>query len=261
MAGWLLRLSFVPSSIIYVGDTDAGVVPPPRVPPSVSMHCWDLITRRTILLTLLLYTVGESFATVLFIIAVIVCSVVFWLTKGIAFGYLRSKLSENTGSTLLAFHLIISIILALALPNNYLISFPFFESLYNKNELWIPVTMFGLLVVFVTLFGLFLSLIFRPSEQEVSNPNHSDDSKEVYHSGRYWPTTLVLVATGAFFFWILSGFRGSFNQHMSRYTDSDNKYYRNLFTGLIIFVLLLTTVSRIMVWVYNKLIYVVNNAC
>jgi glucan phosphoethanolaminetransferase (alkaline phosphatase superfamily) len=199
------------------------------------------------LLNLLLFTVGESVATALVIIATVAFGLVFWLTKGIAFGYTRSKLSENTRSTLLTIHLIFSIILALALPNNYLISFPFFESLYNQNEFWIPVSMFVLLIMFVTFFGLCLSLIFEPSKQEDqdSDPNPDNSEEVVYHSGRFRPITLVLVATGAFLFWTLSGFHGSFNHHMSRYTDSDNKYDRNFFAGLIIFVLLVTTVSRI----------------
>ena len=44
-------------------------------------------------------------------------------------------------------------------------------------------------------------------------------------------TTLIIVSTGAAFYWILSGFKGTFNDYMSRYYDRDNKYDKNYWTG------------------------------
>ena len=44
-------------------------------------------------------------------------------------------------------------------------------------------------------------------------------------------STLLFVSTGAFFYWTLSGFKGNFDDYMSRYHDSDNKYDKNYWTG------------------------------
>jgi len=49
---------------------------------------------------------------------------------------------------------------------------------------------------------------------------------------------LALVATGAFYYWLISGFDGSYNNYMSSYSDNDWKYFKNLFTGLLIIVLI-----------------------
>ena len=45
-------------------------------------------------------------------------------------------------------------------------------------------------------------------------------------------TSLVIVSTGAFCYWALSGFKGTFNDHMSRYYDYDTKFDKNYWTGL-----------------------------
>lgn len=44
--------------------------------------------------------------------------------------------------------------------------------------------------------------------------------------------TLIIVATGAGFYWMLSGFRGTFNDYMSRYYESNSKYDKNFWTGI-----------------------------
>lgn len=51
-------------------------------------------------------------------------------------------------------------------------------------------------------------------------------------------TTLLIVSTGAFVYWTLSGYKGKFNDHMSRYYDSDTKYDKNYITGLGVLVVL-----------------------
>jgi hypothetical protein len=50
---------------------------------------------------------------------------------------------------------------------------------------------------------------------------------------------LVFVSTGAFFYWTLSGFKGTFNDYMSRYHDTDAKYFKNYWTGLALVAILM----------------------
>lgn len=44
--------------------------------------------------------------------------------------------------------------------------------------------------------------------------------------------TLIFVSTGAFFYWTLSGYKGSFNDQMSRYYEYNARYEKNYWTGL-----------------------------
>lgn len=62
--------------------------------------------------------------------------------------------------------------------------------------------------------------------------------------------TLVIVSTGAFFYWALTGFKGKFNDRMSRYYDDDAKYYKNFVTGLIVLVVLFLLVYRILLFFF-----------
>jgi hypothetical protein len=52
----------------------------------------------------------------------------------------------------------------------------------------------------------------------------------------------IAVSIGAFFFWMLSGFKGSFNDFMSRYYDQDNKYEKNYWTGLALLVFIIVNI-------------------
>lgn len=56
---------------------------------------------------------------------------------------------------------------------------------------------------------------------------------------------LVVVATGAFLYWTLSGFKGKFDDYMSRYHDGDVKYFKNLLTGLCILSILFMLIYRV----------------
>ena len=58
-------------------------------------------------------------------------------------------------------------------------------------------------------------------------------------------STLLFVALGAFFYWTLSGYKGKFDDYMSRYYDSDNKYDKNYFTGLGILALIIISILGI----------------
>jgi hypothetical protein len=55
-------------------------------------------------------------------------------------------------------------------------------------------------------------------------------------------TTLIIVSMGAFFFWTLSGYKGTFNNYMSRYYEADSKYEKNYWTGLALLAVLSITV-------------------
>ena len=50
--------------------------------------------------------------------------------------------------------------------------------------------------------------------------------------------TLIFTATGAFVIWFFKGMKTPFENEMSRRLDYDIKYYRNLFTGILVFLLL-----------------------
>ena len=58
-------------------------------------------------------------------------------------------------------------------------------------------------------------------------------------------STLVIVSTGAFFYWTLSGYKGKFNDYMSRYYDTDTKYNKNYWTGLGLLAFLVTIILGI----------------
>ena len=52
------------------------------------------------------------------------------------------------------------------------------------------------------------------------------------------PTRLIIVSIGAFVNWMLSGFKGTFNDQMSRYYDYDSKYDKNYWTGLAVVIVI-----------------------
>jgi hypothetical protein len=54
--------------------------------------------------------------------------------------------------------------------------------------------------------------------------------------------TLIIVSTGAFIRWTMTGFKGTFDNHMSRYHDTDTKYDKNYWTGIIAIVVLVIVV-------------------
>ena len=58
-------------------------------------------------------------------------------------------------------------------------------------------------------------------------------------------STLLFVAVGAFFYWTLSGYKGKFDDYMSRYYDSDNKYDKNYLTGMGILALIAILIQGI----------------
>lgn len=83
----------------------------------------------------------------------------FRLTKGFIGGYLKADIGDEMKSTLLVIHGLGSLILALILPNNYLIDIDVLRDLYNESEIWIAASILTLLFVFILLFGTIFTLV------------------------------------------------------------------------------------------------------
>ncbi len=82
-------------------------------------------------------------------------------TRGYAIGYTRYKISDGVRATLMLIQGFGSLILALALPNNYLNEIESFGKLYRENEIWIAVSILALLFTFLILFGVIFTLAVR----------------------------------------------------------------------------------------------------
>jgi len=55
----------------------------------------------------------------------------------------------------------------------------------------------------------------------------------------------IFVASGAFFYWTLSGYNGKFDDYMSRHSDNDAKYFKNFFTGMTLIGTILVIIGSI----------------
>lgn len=73
--------------------------------------------------------------------------------------YLETDVKTFVKYSALVVHLLSSLVSALMLPNNFLVSFPFFDNLYC-NEIWIPISMIVLLFLHLIIVGWVLSGIF-----------------------------------------------------------------------------------------------------
>ncbi len=181
-------------------------------------------------------------------ITILLIAIAFRLTKGIAFAYMNSKLSANAKSTIIILHILISLVLAVSLPNNYLAEFPFIKTLYERNEWWIPLTMFILLLLSIVVIGVIIGAVFRPTNHRRTNPEPKtvETSDIGFMPYRFSIWTLIIVSIGAFIFWLLSGFKGTFDERMSRYYESDKKFDKNYFAGLIFILILFTSLIRML---------------
>jgi hypothetical protein len=83
------------------------------------------------------------------------------LTRGITIGYMHYQMNENLKSAIVLVHGAVSLILALALPNNYLNEFEFFKNLYKQEDLWIAGSVLILLFTFLVIIGTAVTLIAR----------------------------------------------------------------------------------------------------
>jgi hypothetical protein len=61
-------------------------------------------------------------------------------------------------------------------------------------------------------------------------------------------SSLIFVSTGAFVYWTISGYKGTFDDYMSRFSDTDNKYEKNYWTGAG----LITLVTMIILGILSK---------
>ena len=73
--------------------------------------------------------------------------------------YLSADVSDSIKYLTLVVHLLSSLISALLLPNNVLVTFPLFENLY-RNGIWIPVSMLVLLFLHLIIVGWAFSAFF-----------------------------------------------------------------------------------------------------
>ena len=59
-------------------------------------------------------------------------------------------------------------------------------------------------------------------------------------------TSLIIVSTGAFFYWFLGGFKTKFNEQMSGQYDRDAKYFKNLLTGVVIYTIIFSIIIKVL---------------
>ncbi len=83
------------------------------------------------------------------------------LTKGYSAGYLKSEISGVLKLTLMLIQGFGSLLLALILPNNYLMEVDFFNQLYEKNDLWIALSILVLLILILILSGSIFTVFTR----------------------------------------------------------------------------------------------------
>lgn len=58
-------------------------------------------------------------------------------------------------------------------------------------------------------------------------------------------TSLIVVSTGAFFYWMLSGFKAKFNDYMSGQHEANAKYYKNFVTGVVIYTVIIAIIIKV----------------
>lgn len=95
------------------------------------------------------------------------------LTKGYTVGYVYSSIGEGAARTLMIIHGFGSLIIALALPNNYLNEIPYFNQLYKTDELWIAASMLGMLFVSIIVLGVIFTLAVKTLEKYISDDQES----------------------------------------------------------------------------------------
>lgn len=112
----------------------------------------------------LLLTISNREVTQLFVFIVFIVAVyIFYVTiRVVGIGilkYIGARVNTVIKYFALVIHMSSSLICALLLPNNVLVTFPFFENLY-KNGIWIPISMVLLLFLHLILIGWILSALF-----------------------------------------------------------------------------------------------------
>src|SRR6478735_9793250 len=91
-----------------------------------------------------------------------------YLTRKFTLRYLFCSVHPLVQIILMGLHGLTPLITAIALPNNYLCDVEFFRSLYEKNGIWIPVSMILLFMLIFMIIGSVFSLVvglFFPQEK------------------------------------------------------------------------------------------------
>jgi hypothetical protein len=82
-----------------------------------------------------------------------------YISGGFSTRYNDYNLTEKTKARLTVVQGVVSLILAFAITNNYVVEIPFFGELFAGNSLWIPATAFVLLIFFLTAIGSFITIL------------------------------------------------------------------------------------------------------
>jgi len=91
------------------------------------------------------------------------------ITRGYTIGYAYSSIGEGPIRTIMTIHGLVSLGIALILPNNVLIHFAYVKELFNENELWIAASMLLLLFICLILFGAGLTIAVKEFEKYCFN--------------------------------------------------------------------------------------------
>lgn len=100
------------------------------------------------------------------------------LTRGFIGGYLYTGIGDSLKGGLLIMHGLASLLLALILPNNFLVEIEMFHTLYEESELWIAASMVILLFLFLLGIGSLLTIVTK----RISD--RSPDSSKEYPDAR-----------------------------------------------------------------------------
>ncbi|MEI8202993.1 MAG: hypothetical protein WCH34_08275 [Bacteroidota bacterium] len=114
---------------------------------------------------------------IIFTVILIILGYVFYkLTGGYIFKYSNKIKSEQTAQFLIGAQWVISVISALYLPNNLLSNIKFFHDTFEKNTLWIPVSMIVILGLTLLIIGILINIscdIFMTDKTDDKNGTHS----------------------------------------------------------------------------------------
>jgi hypothetical protein len=83
----------------------------------------------------------------------------FKLTRGYIGGYLKADIAHRWKRTLYFVHGLGSLIIAMILPNNFLVKIDFIRGLYDQSGLWIAASIVTLLFAFLILLGAFFTFV------------------------------------------------------------------------------------------------------
>jgi hypothetical protein len=82
-----------------------------------------------------------------------------YISGGFSTRYNHYNLSEKTKARLTLVQGFLSLVLALAITNNYVVEIPFFGEMFAENSLWIPATAFVLLIFFLIAIGSLITIL------------------------------------------------------------------------------------------------------